>query len=139
MSKVIKDTQLGQDLVSYDDAIFRAEDIAAADTFLSSEFRLGNTDAGVEVKMVATSAFTLLDTKTITFSLQTAAASGGSFAKLVEFGKVTASGDTDIAVGDVLASYILPTEEVGKPWAKVEAITDAAQAGALLDGYIVGL
>jgi hypothetical protein len=136
MAKSIADTQLGQDLTAYDDAIFRAEDIAAADTFLSDEFRLGNTDAGVEIKMVAGSAFTLADTKTITFNFQTAAL-GGSFVELTEFGKVTASGATAIAKGDVLASYILPVENTGRPRAKVQVITDDAQTGALLEGYIV--
>jgi len=139
MSSAISTTTLGQDLVAYGDAIFRATSIATATTTTSSAFRLGNTDAGVEIKIKANASFTLADTETITFSIATSATESGSFVLLSTFKVITASGATAVAVGDLLASYILPVENVDLPWAKISVVTSSASTGAAIDGYIVQL
>ena len=136
MSTNIKDTELGEGLVAYGDAFFRGEDISSAGTVTSDAFRLGNTDAGVEVKVKAASDFTLADTKSLSVKILNADIDGVTYSSLATMGTITASGDLSVSTGDILASYILPVENVGKPWAKVQVITDSASSGATVDGNI---
>ena len=105
MPKAIVDTKLSGDLIANPDVIWSAEALPDSTTKLSEEFTLGQTLAGVEIKVVAVAGATLAGTLDI--ELQSALESGGSF--VTERKESYGIGDV-IAAGDDIAKFIIPRE-----------------------------
>ena len=137
MALEIKSNKIGADLYAQNEKFFNGVLIATASTFTSSAVRFHQTLGGVEAKIIAASDFTLLDTKTITVNVTVSDAEGGTFVQEAQIGLITASGNTAISKGDVLGSYIRPSEIASTYYAKFSIVTSGAQTGAAADGYIV--
>jgi len=137
MSKVITDTKLGEDLYAENEKFFDGTAIVTAATFTSSAVRFHQTLGGVEAKVIASAAFTIADTETVTVNVLTSSTIDGSFVQSAVIGLTTASGSTAIAAGDILGSYIKPAEITGEYYAKFTVVPSAAMTGAAVDGYIV--
>lgn len=132
MAKAITDGTIGEDLRSQPDQIYTAEAIPNSTTSLSPAFLLGQTMAGVEIKVVCNVGATLIGTGLL-IELQTSATEGGTYATAVS--KTVPTGA--IVAGDMLAGLILPREEVDKMYTKIKMTTSAAQATGSVDAYPV--
>lgn len=107
----------------YADYIFKNTALANAGTVTSSEFEFGGSMAGTEVVVVADTEIVVASAQTITYTIVTADASGGSFDK-TEVTKVFTAGT--IAAGTELLRYASNTET--EVYAKLVAVTTADQS-----------
>lgn len=109
---------LKADLTSTDNMILDDVALENAGVTTTDEFVLGQTLAGVELKLEATSGHTAV--ADIVVSIQTASASGGSFAEIATF---TIPATTVVANEDELVRYVMPKELTGKIFTKVTITT----------------
>ena len=119
------------DLKSYPEAIWTAEALPKNTNKSSSAFKLGQTNAQCEVKVVCQTGTTL--GADLLIELQTSATEGGTYA--TEVSKTVAAGA--IVAEDVLAGLILPKEAEGKLYSKVKLTLGAAETTGKVDAYIV--
>ena len=132
MPKAIVDTKLSGDLIANPDVIWSAEALPSSTTKVSSEFLLGQTMAGVEIKVVAVAGATLVGALTI--ELQTSATTGTGYATQLTSSFIA----TDvIATGDELARFILPREVVDELYTVVKLTTTGADEAITVDAYQV--
>lgn len=127
----IESFTISGDLYSKQDEIWVGEALPNATTKLSDAFKLGQTMAGVEVKVVCSTAGTA--TAAIQIDLQTSATSGGTYTTQVS--KTQALGA--IAAGDELARLILPKEVEDELYAKILITTTADESAIDVDAYLV--
>lgn len=132
MATPIEDGTIGGDLKAYADQIYTAKAIPNSTTSLSDAFLLGQTMAGVEIKVVCNVGATLIGTGLL-IELQTAETETGTYKTAVS--KTVPTGA--IVAGDVLAGLILPREESGRLYTKLKMTTTAAQATGSVDAYPV--
>ena len=132
MPKAIVDTKLSGDLIANPDVIWSAEALPSSTTKVSDEFKLGQTMAGVEIKVVAVAGATLVGALTI--ELQTSATTGTGYATQLTSSFIA----TDvIATGDELARFILPREVVDELYTVVKLTTTGADEAITVDAYQV--
>jgi hypothetical protein len=131
MAKAIENGTIGEDLRSQPDQIWTAEAIPNNTNVSSTAFKLGQTMAGVEIKVVCETGTTLASDLLI--ELQTSATEGGSY--VTEVSTTVAAGA--IVAGDELAKLILPREVADKIYSKIKLTTTAVQATGKVDAYPV--
>lgn len=134
MGLAIATNEIGGDLYCQGDVIFSAESIASIGTVTSSEFLFAQTMGAQEIKVVADNAITVASGETITVAVQTATATGGSFATVASV-VIPAS---SIAADDVIFKYVSP-REVTDIYTKLTVTTTAVQTGDTVSAYIVGV
>lgn len=131
MPITIVNATISSDLKANPDQIWAAEALPSNTTKLSSEFKLGQTMGGVEVKVVCETGGTL--TAALNIHLQTATTSGGSFATLltqtVAIGAITAQQE--------LARFIIPREVSDRMYTKIALVTTANESAMKVDAYPV--
>jgi hypothetical protein len=132
MAKAIKDTKLSGDLIANPDIIWSAEALPNAGTKNSADFKLGQTMAGVEIKVVAVAGATLIGALTI--ELQTSSEKATGYVTQVATSLIAT---TVIAAGDEIARLILPREIVDQLYSVVKLTTTAADQAITVDAYPV--
>lgn len=130
MATAIEDTKLSGDLIANPDVIWSGEAIPSSTSLESSEFLLGQTLGGVEIKVVCDAPTTLASDLQI--ELQTSETEGGTFAT----SNITIATGAILA-GDELARFILPREVVGRMFTKIKMTTTAVQATGTVKAYPV--
>jgi hypothetical protein len=132
MATAIENAVISSDLKADPDQIWSAEALPNATTKTSSEFLLGQTMGGVEIKVVAVNGDTLIGDLTI--ELQTSDTTGTGYAtQLTE----TVVATTVIADGDELARFILPREVSGELYSVIKLTTAGADQAVTVDAYPV--
>jgi len=132
MATPIVDHTIGSDLKATPDAIWTAEALPDSTAASSDAFLLGQTVAGVEVKVVVDTGVTL--TAALLIELQTCATSGGTY--VTQVAKTVALGA--IAAGDELAGLVLG-REVSDMYAKVKLTTTEDESAGKVDAYMVAI
>ena len=132
MATPIVDTKLSGDLIANPDVIWSAEALPSSTTKQSAEFLLGQTMAGVEIKVVAVAGATLVGALTI--ELQTSATKGSGYATQLASSFIATN---VIATGDELARFVLPREVVDELYTVVKLTTTAADEAITVDAYQV--
>ena len=94
-----------------------------------NEVRLGGTMGGIEIVLECIALITLADTKVLTIKLRDSA-DGTTYADLETVYTVTASGETTVAAGTIMARFILPTDCNDYIMATLTS-TDAALTGSV--------
>lgn len=131
MAKAIEVGTIGEDLRSQPDQIWTSEALPATATITSGEFKLGQTMAGVEIKVICSKAVTT--TGAMTINLKTSATSSGTFT--TQASKTVVIGS--YAVGDMLAGLILPREVCDELYTIVTITTVADESAGEVDAYPV--
>lgn len=136
MSTPIETTVLSGDLVSAPDNIWTAEAITTA-PITSGEFILGQTMAGVEIKVKAAAAMTIVDGETVTMEVQTSATSGGTFVTYSAHSVTGATGNTVLAAGDTLVTAVMDRELSGEIYTKIVLTPDTTSLASSVDADLV--
>lgn len=127
--------KISQNLKSAHDYLFKDTTVPANTTTTGTANLIGGTNGALELLVVAKTALTIADTKTITVKLTGSATQGGAFIAVDTVYTLTAAGGNGaITAGTVLGTYIVTPED--PLWIKAVATTDDATATGTLDVYI---
>lgn len=132
MATQIVDAVISSDLKADPDQIWSAQALADTGTINSSEFVLGQTMGGVEVKVVVVAGATLAGN--VTIELKTSSVTGGAYTTALSE-LITAT--TVLATGDEIARFILPREVSDQLYTTLAITTAGSDQAVTVDAYPV--
>lgn len=92
----------------------------------------GQTNGQLEIVLIAKTTLTIADLDIVTLSVTSSATEGGTFVA-VGTSSFTAAGITIFEEGDIITSFVIPTNEGVKEWTEVNIATDDAAATGTFD------
>lgn len=92
----------------------------------------GQTNGQLEIVLIAKTTITIADLDIVTLSVTSSATEGGTFVALGT-SSFTAAGITIFDEGDIITSFVIPTNEGVKEWTEVNIATDDAAATGTFD------
>lgn len=117
------------------DYIFDATALGNATSITSSAFEFGNCQSSLQLNILANTAISIADTKSLTVTLLTDSSATGNFATEKVLFTVTAATTPETwAIGDTIVKYVSTDEDL--KYAKVKITTTADESSEKVDGYL---
>jgi len=107
----------------------------ATNTDGDTNLQTGQTNGQLEIVMSAKTAIALADTKVITLTVTSSATVAGTFTE-VGAATYTASGAAAFAIGDIVTSIVIPTNDKVLDFTKVNVATDDVAATGTYDVFV---